>query len=108
MAELTNAQVREAVTEWLWARRTGDSAEMWADEEAFDRWLDGVRHADWEYGICYVDTFTGRQSFERNYAGDGRSREQAEKVLAERRAGNPLWSQSTIARRIRTEWEAIS
>ena len=60
----------------------------------------------WEYGICFVDRFTGRQSFELIGAGDHRSPEVAEKWLAERKQGNPIWSASMVARR-RSEWEAI-
>ena len=69
--------------------------------------FDGYTDRDWEYGICYVDPFTGRKSFERNYAGDHRSYEVALAQLEQRRIGNSQWSQSMVARRRRTEWEPM-
>jgi hypothetical protein len=70
--------------------------------------VEGSYHdEDWEYGICYVDQFTGRQSFEQNYAGDPRSFELAQTRLHSMAQGKPNWAESMVARRRRTEWEPM-
>lgn len=66
------------------------------------------RDEDWEYGICFVDKSTGRKSFEQNYAGDPRSLELAQEHLALMKQNGEHWSESTVARRRRTEWEQVT
>lgn len=39
MSDLTTEQVREAVNDWMWARRMGSAADFRGDMTAFDRWL---------------------------------------------------------------------